>query len=48
MFYNSVISTLNKRLEIQGFEPRTMTCKITVLPIKLYPLFLSKKGLEPL
>lgn len=34
-----------KHLEIQGIEPWSMTCKIIILPIKLYPL--SEKGIEP-
>ena len=26
-------------MEILGLDPKLMICKITVLPIKLYPLF---------
>jgi hypothetical protein len=37
------------KMEILGLDPKLMICKITVLPIKLYPLFLiTHKGFEPL
>jgi hypothetical protein len=41
-------------LEVSGYDPEITTCKIVVLPIKLYPLLIylykeiSEKGLEPL
>jgi hypothetical protein len=33
-------------MEILGFEPKTITCKIIVLPTKLYPLYYPKKDLN--
>ena len=36
---NYILSNIYK-LEKLGIDPKLMICKITVLPIKLYPLFL--------
>lgn len=34
-------------MEKSGSDPELTICKIAVLPIKLYPLKISKEGLEP-
>lgn len=33
-------------MEILGLDPKLMKCKFTVLPIKLYPLFLLIEKLK--
>jgi hypothetical protein len=33
----NIITNFKHKLEILGIDPKLMICKITVLPIKLYP-----------